>query len=123
MRSVFSFPSPSLTITPRSRLVDEDDRLVNAYVFSRSRIRLSGVEDKDNEQQDLVERFQEFLDLPFYDPDAVLADESEDSNSISKQFATFVKTEYETAEALLVGGYLFLLVIATQEIVRSFYSR
>jgi hypothetical protein len=84
----------------------------------------------------LEERFQAFLDTPFYDPDAVLEslrrrrpeNNEEEGGSqqeldwfqqMNEKFASFVTNDYETAEAALVGIYVFVLVILTQQLVRA----
>ena len=77
-----------------------------------------------------TERIQAFLDQPFYDPEAVLRDldarnasasEGSGPSSWRHRFATFVKDDYETAEAVLVGAYMVALVLLTQELVRYLY--
>jgi hypothetical protein len=75
------------------------------------------------DDNDMDKTIQAFLDRPFYDPDAVLdsldsADDDNVRNSLQYRFASFVKNDYETAESLLVGGYMFALVLVTQQIVR-----
>lgn len=58
----------------------------------------------------------DFLDTPFYDPDTVLEDE--ESSDLSRKFASFVKNNADTAEALIAGLYLSILVIVSQELLR-----
>lgn len=73
---------------------------------------------------DIDEKIQAFLDRPFYDPDAVLEslrNQDASRDSIRYRFASFVKNDYETAEALLVGGYMFILILVTQQLVRLVY--
>jgi len=62
------------------------------------------------------EDIDEFLDTPFFDPDAVLDDD--ESNLFAKKFAAFVKNDYEIAEGLLAGGFFVFLVVLSQELLR-----
>lgn len=62
------------------------------------------------------DEIDEFLDTPFFDPEKVLRDE--ESDDLSKNFAQFVKDDYGSAEALLSGAFIFILVILSQETVR-----
>lgn len=66
--------------------------------------------DEDNNELDV------FLDTPFYNPDTILDDPS--SSKVSKNIAQFIKNDYETAEIILSGLLLVLLVIISQELLR-----
>lgn len=67
-------------------------------------------QDEDNNELDV------FLDTPFYNPDTILNDPS--SSKVSKNIAQFIKNDYETAEIILSGLLLVLLVIISQELLR-----
>ena len=93
---------------------------------SRSLIYLKSPKNDEDEDvhTDPEETIQAFLDRPFYDPDAALQSIKEngsDKNSLEYRFASFVRDDYETAEALLVGGYMATLVLLAQQLVRLLY--
>jgi len=86
--------------------------------FCRRRLSPDGDRDDDGgdggeEGRDPLDRF---LDTPFYDPDRVLDDD--ESSEASKRFARFVKSDYETAESLIAGGFFLILIVLSQELVR-----
>ena len=85
------------------------------------------------EKLTMQERIDGFLDTPFFDPDRILDQEekqmvvkdSEDNSSNASQsnnplvwFAQLVRNDYETAEALYAAGFISILVILTQELLR-----
>jgi hypothetical protein len=57
-----------------------------------------------------------FLDTPFFDPDQIANDET--SPPILRKFAQFVQNDYPTAEAILTGIFLAMLILVGQELVR-----
>jgi hypothetical protein len=62
----------------------------------------------------MQEKFDAFLDRPFFDP--AVFDEGDES--FLGKFANLVKTDYELAETLYVGVLFVILIIATQEVLR-----
>jgi hypothetical protein len=56
----------------------------------------------------------DFLDKPFFDPDAV----KDDDPAAIRWFANLVKNDYATAEALYSGVLLLVLVVLSQELLR-----
>lgn len=78
-------------------------------------------EETDNRDDDEEENktkepksLEEFLDQPFFDPDAY----SEDDSSVLGRLASFVKNDYELAETIYVGLIFVVLVIVSQELLR-----
>ena len=67
-----------------------------------------------------------FLDTPFFDPDEIMEVEeyNEDKNQkkannpILLWFAQLVKNDYQTAETFYAAGFISVLVIFTQELLR-----
>jgi len=72
------------------------------------------------------DRINVFLDTPFFDPDEIIEVEeyNEDKNQkktnnpILLWFAQLVKNDYQTAEAFYAAGFISVLVIFTQELLR-----
>lgn len=78
-------------------------------------------DDEDGVVDNLQEKLNDFLDTPFFDPDdESLSDDTNDGvfGSFGAWFASLVKNDYETAEALYVGIIFFVLVVGTQELLR-----
>lgn len=63
------------------------------------------------------ERLDEFLDRPFFDPNAY-NDVDEKDTSFMAKFARLVKSDYELAETLYVSLVFVVLVIVSQELLR-----
>jgi hypothetical protein len=108
-RRLLSTPLPSRSTTGRvfeSRTMRYSNSLLNA----------NNNGNKKQTDGDLDNPIDKFLDTPFYDPDTVLDDP--DSSLLEKKFAKFVKNDYYTAEGLLVGIFLVILVILSQEVLR-----
>jgi len=77
----------------------------------------------DNDQdKSFAEKIDSLLDKQFFDPDEIIQTEEEkgdDGNSNPLLwFANLVKNDYETAEALFAAGFISILVILTQELLR-----
>jgi hypothetical protein len=72
--------------------------------------------DDDKEQDSSFIPLDEFLDKPFFDPDAY--DEKDANNSPLGWFAQLVKSDYELAETLYVGAIFVVLLIVSQELLR-----
>ena len=72
------------------------------------------------------DRINVFLDTPFFDPDEIIEVEgyNEDKNQkkannpILLWFAQLVKNDYQTAETFYAAGFISVLVIFTQELLR-----
>ena len=71
------------------------------------------------------EKLDQFLDKPLFDPDQILENENEEINENpgkSKNplvwFASLVKNDYETAEALFAAGIISFMVVLAQELLR-----
>lgn len=70
--------------------------------------------EEDEEKTDEPISLDEFLDAPFFDPDAY----DELDESILGRIAAFVRQDYELAETLYVGLLFVVLVIISQELLR-----
>lgn len=71
----------------------------------------------NNDDDDGIEEstsLEEFLDKPFFDPDAY--DDSD--KSLLGRLAAFVRQDYELAETIYVGILFVVLVIISQELLR-----
>ena len=55
-----------------------------------------------------------FLDTPFFDPEAV----DENTPYWLRSLAVFVRKDYATAELVLSGSFIALMILASQELVR-----
>ena len=77
-------------------------------------------DNNDSEGNKIQEKIGNFLDTPFFDPDASIqeGDEGGVMGSFRAWFAGLVKEDYETAEALYVGLFFAILLFATQELLR-----
>jgi hypothetical protein len=72
--------------------------------------------DNVQEQQELLlEKIDDFLDKPFFDPDAY--DETDDS--FFGKIANFVRADYELFEAIFVACFFLLLVSITKDLLRA----
>ena len=71
-----------------------------------------GDNEKDQEQQQ--QTIDEFLDRPFFDPDAV----GDDDPPPIRWFADLVKNDYAKAETLYAGAIFVVMVIISQELLR-----
>ena len=69
---------------------------------------------RDEKETDFFLSVEEFLDKPFFDPDAY----NEDDDSFLGRLATFVKSDYEFAETMYVGTFGVILIIISQELLR-----
>jgi hypothetical protein len=74
--------------------------------------------DKNNNNNSKVNKdsndLDDFLDKPFFDPDAV----KDDDHAAVRWFANLVKNDYATAEALYSGVMFLVLVVLSQELLR-----
>jgi len=79
-------------------------------------------EKDDGNNDSFQEKLDTFLDTPFFDPeDESLLQEDESSGRISgfrSWFASLLKNDYETAEALYVALVFSILVVFSQELLR-----
>lgn len=69
----------------------------------------------------IEEKLDNLLDTQFFDPDQVIDNSDEENtknNPILVWFATLVKNDYQTAEAFYAAGFISVLVIFTQELLR-----
>jgi len=60
-----------------------------------------------------MERWNEFLDTPFFDPD-----DDENNPAWLQSLAEFVKNDYEPAEVVLAGSFITVMILVSQELVR-----
>jgi len=77
----------------------------------------------DDEEQNFRQRVNKFLDRPFFDPDGEAArqeDEGDETSSLKSRFARLVIEDYATAEAIYVGLFFSILLLATQEALRYY---
>lgn len=65
---------------------------------------------ENNNDEDLSEKLNSFLDKPIFDPNNPSNEEN--------WFANMVKNDYESAEALYVGAFFFVMVVVSQELLR-----
>lgn len=76
----------------------------------------------DGEDKSFGEKFDSLLDRQFFDPDKIIQTEEERGDAGGSNpllwFANLVKNDYEKAEALFATGFLSILVILTQELLR-----
>ena len=90
------------------------------YTRTHSTTRLAGSNNDDNDA-DWLQRVDDFLDKPFFDPDDEAAKEvGEGEGSIKSWFANLVLNDYATAEALYAGLFFSILLLATQEALRYY---
>ena len=61
-----------------------------------------------------MQSIDDFLDRPFFDPDAV----TEDDPQPIRWFADLVKNDYAAAETLYAGAIFVVMVIVSQELLR-----
>ena len=69
--------------------------------------------DGDNKEEEM-QSIDDFLDRPFFDPDAV----TEDDPQPIRWFADLVKNDYAAAETLYAGAIFVVMVIVSQELLR-----
>mmetsp|Transcript_4495 Transcript_4495/g.9539 ORF Transcript_4495/g.9539 Transcript_4495/m.9539 type:complete len:207 (-) Transcript_4495:239-859(-) len=95
-------------------------RPARATTCSNSSIGLSNDNDDSEGSNNIKEKIGNFLDTPFFDPDAPIqeGDEGGIMGSFRAWFAGLVKEDYETAEALYAGLFFAVLLFATQELLR-----
>lgn len=77
----------------------------------------------DDEEQNFRQRVNKFLDRPFFDPDDEAAwqeGEGDETSSLKSRFARLVIEDYATAEAIYVGLFFSILLLATQEALRYY---
>mmetsp|Transcript_9239 Transcript_9239/g.17394 ORF Transcript_9239/g.17394 Transcript_9239/m.17394 type:complete len:184 (+) Transcript_9239:71-622(+) len=83
---------------------------------------------KNVKSKSLQEQMDAFLDRPFFDPDQILDNQNKNSRDGSSDvrsswnplvwFANLVKNDYQTAEALYTAGFISIMVILAQELLR-----
>lgn len=87
---------------------------------THSTTRFAGGNNDDNDA-DWLQRVDDFLDKPFFDPDDEAAKEVEEGEGgIKSWFANLVLNDYATAEALYAGLFFSILLLATQEALRYY---
>ena len=77
----------------------------------------------DDEEQNFRQRVDAFLDQAFFNPDGEAArqeDEGDETSSLKSRFARLVIEDYATAEAIYVGLFFSILLLATQEALRYY---
>lgn len=90
------------------------------YTRTHSTTRFAGGNNDDNDG-DWLQRVDDFLDKPFFDPDDEAAKEVEEGEGgIKSWFANLVINDYATAEALYAGLFFSVLLLATQEALRYY---
>ena len=87
-------------------------------------IQANGNGDKESEKS-MQEKFDDLIDTPFFDPDALLESQSQEvqenpTSSLNPLvwFAGLVKNDYQTAEALFAAGFISMMVVLGQEMLR-----
>lgn len=63
----------------------------------------------------LANKVEDFLDKPFFDPDAF----DEDDDSFLGRLANFVKNDYELFEAVFVACFFLLLITIAKDLLRA----
>lgn len=75
----------------------------------------------DDDEQNFRQRVDAFLDKPFFDVEAARQeDEGDETSSLKSRFARLVIEDYATAEAIYVGLFFSILLLATQEALRYY---
>jgi len=69
----------------------------------------------NNNANNLGEQIDEFLDKPFFDPDAY----DDDDTSLLGKFASFAKADYELFEAFFVACFFLILITITKDLLRA----
>ena len=87
-------------------------------------IQANSNDDKESDKS-MQEKFDDLIDTPFFDPDALLQNQSQEvqENPTSSPnplvwFAGLVKNDYQTAEALFAAGFISMMVVLGQEMLR-----
>lgn len=87
-------------------------------------LQANGNGDKESEKS-MQEKFDDLIDTPFFDPDALLESQSQEvqenpTSSLNPLvwFAGLVKNDYQTAEALFAAGFISMMVVLGQEMLR-----
>jgi len=94
----------SLSDAERKDLVDA--------LFKGSTNVVSQSQSQDHDDEGALD---DFLDTPFFDPDAF----DEDDTSFLGKFATFVKKDYELFEAIFVACFFLLLISIAKDLLRA----
>ena len=95
----------------------------DARSHKATRMAASNDDDDDNNKQNFRQRVDNFLDRQFFDPDGEAArqeDEGDETSSLKSRFARLVIEDYATAEAIYVGLFFSILLLATQEALRYY---
>lgn len=81
--------------------------------------------DQKADSKSLQESIDFFLDRPFFDPDKVLDNQTKEIRERPERsinplvwFANLVKNDYQTAEALYAAGFISIMVVFAQELLR-----
>jgi hypothetical protein len=81
--------------------------------------------DQKADSKSLQESIDFFLDRPFFDPDKVLDNQTKEIRERPERsinplvwFANLVKNDYQTAEALYAAGFISIMVVIAQELLR-----
>ena len=82
--------------------------------------RMAASNDGDDDEQNFIRRVDEFLDKPFFDPEAAREEDEGEEPSLKSRFARLVIEDYATAEAIYAGLFFSLLLVATQEALRYY---
>jgi hypothetical protein len=111
-------PMPSLPLLAAAGMQSVFDR-------SSKSSQLFGSNDNDPEPTSFQDKLDSFLDKPLFDPDKMLADQTDEIQENPKSstnplvwFANLVKNDYETAEALYAAGIISFMVVLAQELLR-----
>ena len=118
LTSVAAFsPMPSLPLLAASMQPAFDRTCKSSQLF--------GSNDNDPEPKSFQDKLDSFLDKPLFDPDKMLADQTDEVQENPKSstnplvwFANLVKNDYETAEALYAAGIISFMVVLAQELLR-----
>jgi hypothetical protein len=72
--------------------------------------------DVDGDDDNVPFDWDTFLDTPFFDPIAVTNNEA--GNPLLRRLALFIQNDYNKAEMVLSGAFLFIMIVVSQELVR-----
>jgi hypothetical protein len=72
--------------------------------------------DVDDDDDNVPFDWDTFLDTPFFDPIAVTNDQA--GNPLLRRLALFIQNDYNKAEMVLSGAFLFVMIVVSQELVR-----
>lgn len=109
-------------------LVRESHAFATVKIQRSARVSLQSLDfskDPKQQQETFQEKLDRVLDTQFFDPEEILENESPEINENPEKslnplvwFANLVRNDYQTAEALFAAGFISLMVVISQELLR-----